>query len=274
MPMIRRPADVQRRRSSNAFGFDNSQTVDGNNAVLAALRLQLHLRQRASDAAARRRRPVPRCVGQRLAGQPVHQYRFDYTDYSIQQSCIRSWFRSESWNPPRPGHCQRRPIGAQSRATSSTRACSQPSVWKANLAFDHELPWWGIVASAELVLTSGQGRHLLPAVSTWVRQRCDRLGQDGRPIYWNAAGLNPALEPSGGTASSMQAMTLSGNNCVRVSSAARPIANAHSATPSIARHTNKGKAAADGRRCRSRSARATGPGSWPTPTPTPTKSAR
>ena len=30
----------------------------------------------------------------------------------------------------------------------------QPSVWKANLALDHELPWYGIVASAELLLTS------------------------------------------------------------------------------------------------------------------------
>ncbi len=28
-----------------------------------------------------------------------------------------------------------------------------PSVWKANLAFDHELPWYGIVASAELLFT-------------------------------------------------------------------------------------------------------------------------
>ncbi|MFH7375988.1 hypothetical protein RA263_28225, partial [Pseudomonas syringae pv. tagetis] len=28
-----------------------------------------------------------------------------------------------------------------------------PSVWKANLAFDHELPWYGIVASAEVLFT-------------------------------------------------------------------------------------------------------------------------
>ena len=29
----------------------------------------------------------------------------------------------------------------------------QPSVWKANLAFEHELPWYGVVASAEAILT-------------------------------------------------------------------------------------------------------------------------
>ncbi len=64
-----------------------------------------------------------------------------------------------------------------------------PSIWKANLAIDHELPWYGIVASAELLLT--QNRNAL-----WF----DRIdignptfqGQDGRMIYWNAAGLNPA----------------------------------------------------------------------------------
>ena len=28
-----------------------------------------------------------------------------------------------------------------------------PSAWKANLAFDHELPWYGLVGSAELLVT-------------------------------------------------------------------------------------------------------------------------
>ncbi|PAL08096.1 hypothetical protein B8W90_11275, partial [Staphylococcus hominis] len=30
---------------------------------------------------------------------------------------------------------------------------NMPSVYKANLAFDHETPWYGIVASAELLVT-------------------------------------------------------------------------------------------------------------------------
>lgn len=62
---------------------------------------------------------------------------------------------------------------------------NQPSVWKANLAFDHELPWYGIVASAELLLTNTKdGLHY---------ERLDlgaptAVGQDGRAIYW----ANPA----------------------------------------------------------------------------------
>ena len=54
----------------------------------------------------------------------------------------------------------------------------QPSVWKANLAFDKELPWWGVVGAAELVLTSVKEgiyyQHLNLGQSTGV-------GQDGRP---------------------------------------------------------------------------------------------
>ena len=57
----------------------------------------------------------------------------------------------------------------------------QPSVWKANLAFDHELPWYGIVASAEALYTQVKdGLHF---------ERLDlgtptARGQDGRAIYW------------------------------------------------------------------------------------------
>lgn len=57
----------------------------------------------------------------------------------------------------------------------------QPSVWKANLAIDHELPWWSVVASAELVLTEVEKgiyyQHLNLGAPTGV-------GQDGRLLYW------------------------------------------------------------------------------------------
>ncbi|MCI4566965.1 TonB-dependent receptor [Lysobacter sp. CFH 32150] len=57
----------------------------------------------------------------------------------------------------------------------------QPSVWKANLAFEHELPWYGMVASAELLLTS---------VNTGLYYEhlnlggASRIGADGRNLYW------------------------------------------------------------------------------------------
>lgn len=58
----------------------------------------------------------------------------------------------------------------------------QPSVWKANLAIDHELPWWGTVVSAEAIFTSVESgiyyEHLNLGTPT--------LGPDGRLLYWDS----------------------------------------------------------------------------------------
>jgi len=65
----------------------------------------------------------------------------------------------------------------------------QPSVWKANLAFEHQLPWWGMVASAELLYTKTNTgiyyQHLNLGGST-------RAGPDGRQMFWVDQGYNPA----------------------------------------------------------------------------------
>jgi|JI8StandDraft_2_1071088.scaffolds.fasta_scaffold15361_1 hypothetical protein len=64
----------------------------------------------------------------------------------------------------------------------------QPSLWKANLAFDTELPWGGLVAQAELLLTRVESaiayEHLNLGGAT-------RQGSDGRNLYWSVNGLNP-----------------------------------------------------------------------------------
>ena len=66
-----------------------------------------------------------------------------------------------------------------------------PSVWKANLAFDHELPWYGIVGSAELLVTKVknalyyQALNLGPVVDGELQPRS--IGPDGRDLYWNPA---------------------------------------------------------------------------------------
>lgn len=69
-----------------------------------------------------------------------------------------------------------------------------PSVWKANLAFDHELPWYGIVASAELLLTQVNDGIYFERLDLYDANGngSTAIGQDGRPIFWNASGLNPA----------------------------------------------------------------------------------
>ena len=66
---------------------------------------------------------------------------------------------------------------------------SQPAVWKANLAWDTELPWFGMVFGAEILHTDvKQGlyyKHLNLGAAT-------AFAPDGRDLYWNAGGRNAA----------------------------------------------------------------------------------
>lgn len=57
----------------------------------------------------------------------------------------------------------------------------QPSIWKANLAIDHELPWWGVVGTAEVVLTDVED-----ALAFTHRNLGAPTGiaPDGRLLYW------------------------------------------------------------------------------------------
>lgn len=59
---------------------------------------------------------------------------------------------------------------------------NQPAVWKSNIAIDHELPGWGVIASAELLFTE---------VKNGIYYEKPNLGAptgffpDGRPYYWS-----------------------------------------------------------------------------------------
>ncbi|WP_457095707.1 TonB-dependent receptor [Lysobacter sp. P5_B9] len=70
---------------------------------------------------------------------------------------------------------------------------AQPSVWKANFAFDTELPLWGVVASTELVLTSVKDGIFYQQLNLGAPTA---VGQDGRLIYWNNTGANNGLRPN------------------------------------------------------------------------------
>ena len=72
----------------------------------------------------------------------------------------------------------------------------QPSVYKANIALDHELPWYGIVFGAELLRTQVRDaiyyRNLNLGAAT-------ATGTDGRELYYTAAGYNASCWNSTGT---------------------------------------------------------------------------
>jgi outer membrane receptor for ferrienterochelin and colicin len=62
-----------------------------------------------------------------------------------------------------------------------------PSVWKANLALDHELPWAGIVASAEVLTFWNKDGIYFDRLDVGTPTA---TAPDGRAMFWNAAGLN------------------------------------------------------------------------------------
>ncbi|HVK50977.1 MAG TPA: TonB-dependent receptor [Pseudoxanthomonas sp.] len=86
------------------------------------------------------------------------------------------------------GTQQQRPTGAGAGGEMNVNLVDpdfeQPSVWKANLAFEHELPWNGIVASAEMLWTQVKSGLLYSHLNLG---NADVTGQDGRDIYYNPA---------------------------------------------------------------------------------------
>lgn len=77
-----------------------------------------------------------------------------------------------------------------------------PSVWKANLAFDHELPWHGIVFSAEALVTNVKDGLFIQRLDPFNASGAGvtAIGPDGRELFWNANGLNPDRRGSFGIA--------------------------------------------------------------------------
>ncbi|MRV75220.1 TonB-dependent receptor plug domain-containing protein [Duganella sp. FT92W] len=71
----------------------------------------------------------------------------------------------------------------------------QPSVWKANIAFDHELPWYGVVFAAEFLKLDVKDGIYYQNLNLGAPTR---MGSDGRELYytdqaylqacWNATG--------------------------------------------------------------------------------------
>ncbi|NUO78022.1 MAG: TonB-dependent receptor [Lysobacter sp.] len=114
----------------------------------------------------------------------------------------------------------------------------QPSVWKANLAFDTELPWWGVVGAAEIVLTSVKEGIYYQQLNLG---NSSAIGQDGRAMYWNANGLNPASWNSLGAACRNETGVRPGSSCTSSSTDARTLRNRGYNDAIIARSTSKGE---------------------------------
>ncbi len=111
----------------------------------------------------------------------------------------------------------------------------QPSVWKANLALEHELPFWGITASIEYIHTEVQDgiyyKHLNLGAPTLT-------GVDGRELYYTPAGYNTACWNSSGSTNTSGVAGAGNAACNTIRS--RALNNASYNNVLLAEHTSKG----------------------------------
>lgn len=118
---------------------------------------------------------------------------FNYIQYSQRLNSPENWedlpFSGDGLNQPVPTN----PTSALQNVNFVAADFEQPSVWKANLAFEHELPWHGIVASAELLLTQVESalfyRNLNLGAPTL-------QGPDGRDLFYAASNVGRSWSSS------------------------------------------------------------------------------
>lgn len=104
--------------------------------------------------------------------------------------------------------------GARQNVDIAAPDLKLPSVWKTNLAFDHELPWYGIVASAEFLYTKVNNGIYFERLDLRGKNgdvAATRIGQDGRELYWNPQGYVPCV---GATCSIREGATAPGGGVV------------------------------------------------------------
>ncbi|RDY67074.1 TonB-dependent receptor [Lysobacter soli] len=213
--------------ASNTFGVRNDNTVDGKDMISPRFGFNYTFDAERPTQLRGGFGLFKGAAAQVWLANPYANNGLSYTDYFFANGITR-------FDPdPADQLAQFTPgAGATQSVDFIDNDVVQPSVWKSNLAFDTELPWYGIVASTELVLTSVKDGiyyeqlNLGPANGVFGYG----TGQDGRLLYWNNAGVNPANWNRDGVSSG--GATARGNrsgNATRFNDAI------------IAKHTGKGE---------------------------------
>ncbi|WP_317203082.1 TonB-dependent receptor [Janthinobacterium sp.] len=190
-PMIEASAATGGRRTGG-FGVDNTQTIDGQSLIQPRAGFNYTF-----DSARNMQVRGGAGLFQGAAATVWLSNPFANPGVSTQvQGCGASGYGSclnangsgkDGLFNPDPTKQSNISVGAANLdiLTSNLR---QPSVWKSNLGFDTELPWFGIVFSAEYLYTKTHDaiyyEHLNLGAPT-------KTGTDGRPLYYTAQGYAP-----------------------------------------------------------------------------------
>ena len=161
----------------SAFGFANTETIDGTHEFQPRFGFNYTF---DSDRPAQLRGGIGKFQGAAANVWLINSFTNPGTTIQV-FGCGTSGFPTcsgvvfDPYDPPAIG-------SARMDVDVLEPGFEQPSVWKANLAFEHELPFWGVVGSIEAIFTSvDKGvyyEHLNLGTGT-VR------GPDDRVMYWS-----------------------------------------------------------------------------------------
>ncbi len=119
----------------------------------------------------------------------------NYVEYSARASGgIGNIFSPDPNNQPTTGFS----VSGRQNVDIIEPGFKMPSVWKANVALDHELPWAGIVASVEVLSFWNQDGIYFNRLDLGTPTA---VAPDGRSLFWNQAGRNPSSWCAGTTSS-------------------------------------------------------------------------
>jgi hypothetical protein len=225
-------------RQTGGFGLDNTQTIDGETLFQPRVGFNLKL-------AAERPMQVRGGIGlfQGAAANVWLSNPFSNTGVATRiVGCGTLGFPA---CPTAGGVFSGNPDAQPSNFTGASPAANvdfiekglgQPSVWKLNLAFEHELPYNGLVFGAELVYIKNKEaiyyKHLNLGTPT-------ATGTDGRELFYTASGRNAACWNADGTTNT-SLPACSGANSIRARALNNPAFN----NVLLASSTNEGGSSA------------------------------
>jgi len=164
---------------ARVFGFDNSATIDGNEVIQPRLGFNYTF-----DSV--RATQIRGGVGLFTGSAPGVWLSNPYSNSGLNATlfqCTTSTACAANGTTFNPNPFNQIPRGTTPRQNVDVvdPGMEQPTVWKANLAFDHELPWYEIVASADLGVSETEAGIMYEHLNLGAPN--GRL-PDGRLNYW------------------------------------------------------------------------------------------
>ncbi|MGY0503792.1 TonB-dependent receptor [Luteimonas sp. e5] len=209
-------------RIQELFGYDNTNTVD---KQLVQPRIGFNWSPMA-DFRAQLRGGVGLFSGAApnvwLAGT-YQNTGLNYVEYNLRGQDAADFGFNPQVPPPTAGLT---PTSARINVDIAEPGLRLPSVWKANLAYEQELGWQDVVFSIELLATKVKDGLYFERLDV---MEPTAYGPDGRAIYWNDAGRDPANTDRFG-------MTDGRNGALAKANRPRDIGNVM-----LMRNTSKGK---------------------------------